>query len=51
MSIPMIFGLVFAGRALKYLFIAWLASHAPHILKKLWGVRRELHTSGVDEKI
>lgn len=37
--------LVFAaglGRSIKYLFLAWLATHAPNTLFKLWGIQKEL---------
>lgn len=51
MAIPPIFLYVFAGRAVKYLLIAWLSSHAPHLLGKLWVVRREMHDAGFDEMI
>lgn len=37
-----IFSMVFAGRILKYLLLAWISSHAPHVLEKLWGIQSEL---------
>jgi membrane protein YqaA with SNARE-associated domain len=42
-----IFALVFAGRLLKYLFLAWLATHAPKLLTRLWGLKHELDGVGV----
>jgi len=38
---------VFAGRFLKYLLMAYLASHAPGVLKRLWGVRGEMEDVGL----
>ena len=43
-----IFGFVFAGRALKYLFLAWVASHSPKLLNKLWGIQNEIKEMGVN---
>lgn len=37
-----IFVAIFLGRAIKYSFFAWIASHSPKLLKKLWGVQGEL---------
>jgi len=33
---------VFLGRVLKYCLLAWVASHTPHLLTKLWGIQSEL---------
>ncbi|MGZ6326982.1 MAG: YqaA family protein [Bdellovibrionota bacterium] len=41
-----IFGSVMAGRAVKYLFLAWLASHAPKLLGKVWGMQYEIKAIG-----
>jgi membrane protein YqaA with SNARE-associated domain len=41
-SLFRVFAAVFAGRAVKYLLIAWIASHSPKLLKKLWGMQYEL---------
>lgn len=35
MKLPILFFAVFAGRAIKYLFLSWTASHAPRLLRKL----------------
>ena len=42
MALYKIFLMVFAGRLIKYLFLAWLSTHAPGVLGKIWGVRDEL---------
>lgn len=38
---------IFAGRFLKYLAMSYLASHAPRLLGKVWGLRGELKDAGV----
>jgi membrane protein YqaA with SNARE-associated domain len=38
----------FVGRWLKFLFMAYIGSHAPHLLKKLWGLGGELKEVGID---
>jgi membrane protein YqaA with SNARE-associated domain len=42
-----VFYLVFSGRLLKYGFLSWLATHAPGMLSKLWGIQNELKEAGV----
>lgn len=42
MPLVQIFIAILIGRSLKYLLIAWVSSHAPRLLSKLWGVRGEL---------
>lgn len=39
--------IIFAGRLLKYLIMAYLASHSPKLLKKVWGLKDELDEAGV----
>lgn len=41
---------IFVGRFLKFLIMAYIGSHAPRLLKKLWGVRDELQDAGVKIK-
>ena len=41
---------VLAGRTVKYLIMGWVASHAPRLLKKMWGVKGELEEVGVKLK-
>lgn len=48
MALDRVLLMVFAGRALKYLFVAWLASHAPGMLGKLWGIQFELKEVGLE---
>ncbi len=38
---------IFAGRFIKFLLMAFLAAHAPRLLHKLWGLRGELEDAGV----
>lgn len=42
--------IVFSGRFIKYLLMAYIASHAPRFLNKLWGLKGELNDAGVDSK-
>lgn len=38
---------VLFGRLIKYLVMAYISSHAPRLLSKLWGVKGELDDAGV----
>lgn len=38
---------IFAGRFLKFNIMAYLASHSPKYLKKIWGIKDELKDAGV----
>jgi membrane protein YqaA with SNARE-associated domain len=38
---------VFVGRFLKFLLMAYVGSHAPNMLKRMWGLRDELQDAGV----
>lgn len=49
MSLYKILGLVFAGRWIKYMFLAWLGTHAPRLLNRLWVVKKELKEIGIDD--
>ncbi len=40
---------IFGGRIVKYLFLAYIASHSPKYLKKIWGIKGEMKE--VDIKI
>ena len=42
LEIPIIFGTVFLGRTLKYVAFSYLASHAPKLLGKIFGMKTEL---------
>ncbi|MBK7844278.1 MAG: hypothetical protein IPJ71_11375 [Bdellovibrionales bacterium] len=33
---------IFSGRLIKFIFLAFLASHTPKLIGRLWGVQREL---------
>lgn len=41
---------IFIGRFLKFLAMAYLGSHAPRLLKKMWGLKGELRDAGVEIK-
>lgn len=41
---------IFIGRFIKFLIMAYLGSHAPGVLKKLWGLKGELQDAGVKIK-
>lgn len=38
---------VLAGRIIKYFIMAYLSSHSPRLLSKLWGVQAELDEVGI----
>jgi membrane protein YqaA with SNARE-associated domain len=38
---------IFAGRLIKYNLLAYLGSHSPKLLKKIWGMKEELEEAGV----
>ena len=37
-----IFLVFLLGRLVKFLVLGWVASHTPHLVRRLWGVRREV---------
>ncbi|MBY0553827.1 hypothetical protein K2P97_04805 [bacterium] len=41
---------IFVGRLLKYIIMSYIASHAPRLLNKMWGIQSELKDVGVDLK-
>lgn len=40
--------ILFAGRIIKFLLLAYIGSHAPRLLNKMWGIRGELNDTGID---
>lgn len=38
---------VFIGRFIKFMIMAFLGSHSPRLLKKMWGLKDELKDAGV----
>jgi membrane protein YqaA with SNARE-associated domain len=42
--------IIFLGRIIKFLIMAYVGSHAPQYLNKLWGIKNELNETGVDIK-
>lgn len=50
MPLMQLFGIVFVGRLIKYLALAWISTHAPGMLSKLWGIQGELEDAGAPLK-
>lgn len=42
---------MFSGRIIKFLLMAYIGSHAPRLLNKLWGLKGELNDTGVDTSV
>ena len=42
--------IIFLGRFIKFLIMAYVGSHAPRLLNKMWGFKNELNDAGVDTK-
>ena len=42
--------IIFSGRFIKFLLMAYVGSHAPKFLNKMWGLKRELNDAGVEIK-
>lgn len=42
MPLAYIFLAILLGRSIKYLLIAWISTHAPRLLGKMWGLRKEI---------
>ena len=38
---------IFAGRFIKFNLLAYLGSHSPRLLKKMWGMKSELKDAGI----
>ena len=38
---------IFAGRFIKFNLLAYISSHSPRLLKKMWGIKDELKDAGV----
>lgn len=47
-SLILLAAIVFSGRFIKFLIMAYLGSHAPRYLNKLWGIKGELKDTGLD---
>jgi membrane protein YqaA with SNARE-associated domain len=41
---------IFLGRLIKFLIMAYIGSHAPRLLTKMWGVKGELKDVGIKLK-
>jgi membrane protein YqaA with SNARE-associated domain len=50
-SLMTLTALILVGRILKYLLLAYISSHAPKLLGRLWGVQDELAELDVDKTI
>ena len=42
-----IFFVLLTGRSIKYLVLAWVSTHAPGLLSKMWGIQGDLEEAGV----
>jgi membrane protein YqaA with SNARE-associated domain len=42
--------IVFSGRFIKFLVMAYIGSHAPKLLNKMWGIKGELNNVGITNK-
>ena len=42
--------IIFSGRFIKFLLMAYLGSHAPRFLNKMWGLKGEMNDAGVNIK-
>jgi len=42
--------IVFTGRLIKFLIMAYIGSHTPRLLKKMWGLKEELQEVGIKVK-
>lgn len=40
--------IMFSGRLIKFILMAYIGSHAPRLLNKLWGLKGEFNDAGVD---
>lgn len=49
MTLTKLFVMVFAGRILKYLLLSYLATHAPGVLSRFWGLQYELEEVGIKD--
>lgn len=45
--LPELAAVIFAGRFLKFNLMAYLSSHSPRLLKKMWGMKGELKDAGI----
>lgn len=41
---------IFSGRFIKFLIMAYIGSHAPSLLERMWGVKGELKDAGIEIK-
>lgn len=46
-SLAELAAVLFAGRFIKFMLMAYLGSHSPRLLKKIWGMKDELKDAGV----
>jgi hypothetical protein len=45
--LPELAAVIFAGRFIKFNIMAYLGSHSPRLLKKMWGMKGELKDAGI----
>lgn len=49
MPVWSVFWAVFIARVIKYAFLGWIATHAPKMLERLWGLDADLKEIGVNQ--
>ncbi len=45
--LPELAAALFTGRIIKFMLMAYIGSHSPRLLKKIWGMKDELKDAGV----
>lgn len=48
--LPILVSVIFVGRYIKFLIMAYVAAHAPRLLQRMWGIKGELDEVGVKIK-
>ena len=46
-SLIQLCAVIFVGRFIKFLIMAYVGSHAPQLLNRMWGLKGELEDAGV----
>lgn len=46
-NLALLFGVIFIGRFLKYVFLSWVSANSPKFLSRIWGLKSELEEVGI----
>lgn len=46
-NLALLFAVIFIGRFLKYVFLAWVSANSPKFLSRIWGLKGELEEVGI----